>query len=175
MARWGPHRVLFGTPPALRSDGAGDIGADSAYNYVLGLRDAASGAPLDPPAPPEGLPTFFGYGSQKPFAFHSAAMLEAIRRGPASRVVEYDCGHWVPTDAAQGLSDDLAGWLAELTALDAERPVEKPQARQQTRDEATMEAIIKVELQRQRSAKGAKVNRAGDQDGGDYKPGEWDA
>ena len=113
MATLGPHRLLFGTPPALRHGGSGSVSAESAYHYVLALRDAASGSPLKPPAPPEGVPCFFSYGSEKPFAFHSEQMLRDVRARPASRVVEYECGHWVPTDA-RGFTSDLEAWLEEV-------------------------------------------------------------
>ena len=82
------------------------------YPYAMRWMGAHGGlADLLPVEPP--FPFFYVYGRKKPFMFHSASWLSRMGQRAGNAVREYNCGHWVMVDAAEGFNREVAAWLAE--------------------------------------------------------------
>jgi pimeloyl-ACP methyl ester carboxylesterase len=64
-------------------------------------------------------PMLFVYGRRKPFMFHSSAWAAEIAARPASRVLGFDCGHWVMVSRADEFNGAVAAWLQETAAVGA--------------------------------------------------------
>ncbi|MDZ7652225.1 MAG: alpha/beta hydrolase [Burkholderiaceae bacterium] len=102
MARWMARTARAPAAPAR-------ITAQMGYPYYVQwiLRGYAS-ARLFKPA----CPLLFLYGSRKPFMFHSTSWADEVAAQPGSRVIAFDCGHWVMTERPEAFNQAVLQWLA---------------------------------------------------------------
>jgi pimeloyl-ACP methyl ester carboxylesterase len=61
-------------------------------------------------------PMLFVYGVRKPMRFHAKEWADALAAQPGNRVVEFDTGHWVMSDAPQRFNQVVSEWLTEAAA-----------------------------------------------------------
>jgi pimeloyl-ACP methyl ester carboxylesterase len=73
-----------------------------------GLRGAA--------VPEMKCPTFFAWGTRKPFMFHSGEWVQALSADPRNRALALPTGHWLMVQAPEALHDALEAWLPSPTA-----------------------------------------------------------
>ena len=57
-------------------------------------------------------PMLYLWGRKKPFQFHSARWVEALRAKPGCQALEFDTGHWLMTARPQAFNEAVAAWLA---------------------------------------------------------------
>ena len=57
-------------------------------------------------------PTFFLYGTQKPFMFHSSEWAASLTAKDHCQVVAVDAGHWLMLDQATEVSTRILSWLS---------------------------------------------------------------
>ncbi len=57
-------------------------------------------------------PMLYLWGRKKPFQFHSARWVEALRAKPGCQALEFDTGHWLMTAKPQAFNEAVAAWLA---------------------------------------------------------------
>ncbi len=102
MARWMARAARAPAPPAR-------ITAQMGYPYYVQwiLRGYGS-ARLYKPA----CPMLFVYGRRKPFMFHSTGWVDEVAAQPGSRVIAFDCGHWVMTQRPDEFNQAVLQWLA---------------------------------------------------------------
>jgi cis-3-alkyl-4-acyloxetan-2-one decarboxylase len=86
---------------------AEEIGAQQNYLYQQvfagGFRSAVNYKPT--------CPTFYLYGSRKPFMLHSNAWLDTVRSTPSGEARGFDCGHWVMLDQPEAFNEAVLAWL----------------------------------------------------------------
>jgi pimeloyl-ACP methyl ester carboxylesterase len=95
---------------AARAPSAATTTAQMGYPYDVqwlrgGYRQARRFAPA--------CPMLFAYGRRKPFMFHSPAWAQQVAAGAGSRVLGFDCGHWVMVARADEFNAALLAWLAD--------------------------------------------------------------
>lgn len=61
-------------------------------------------------------PMLYIYGRKKPFQFHSATWVEALRERPSSNALEFNTGHWVMKGKPQEFNQAVAAWLASFSS-----------------------------------------------------------
>ncbi len=56
-------------------------------------------------------PMLYIWGRKKPFQFHSAQWVQALRQRPGCQALEFDTGHWVMKNKPREFNDAVAAWL----------------------------------------------------------------
>ena len=64
-------------------------------------------------------PMLYLYGGRKPFQFHSAAWVEALRSRPGCQALEFNTGHWVMKADPREFNRAVDAWLAAGTSSQA--------------------------------------------------------
>lgn len=64
-----------------------------------------------------GHPTYFSYGTKKPFMFHSTAWVARLASRSDCQVAPVEAGHWLMVERAREVNADVARWLAPLVPL----------------------------------------------------------
>lgn len=88
------------------------IGAHMGYPYAMRWLGAAGGLERMRAFKPH-CPMLFMYAERKPIMFHSRPWAERLAAQPGSRVIAFDCGHWIMVQRPREFNDALAAWLAE--------------------------------------------------------------
>jgi pimeloyl-ACP methyl ester carboxylesterase len=106
MARWMARTARAPAPPAR-------ITAQMGYPYyVQWIQRGFAAARLFKPV----CPLLFVYGDRKPFMFHSTGWADEVAARPGSRVIAFDCGHWVMTERPDAFNRAVLNWLQATDA-----------------------------------------------------------
>jgi pimeloyl-ACP methyl ester carboxylesterase len=82
------------------------VGAHMNYPYVVQWTGGYGRKPFVPHRP-----MLFVYGRRKPFMFHSAEWLEAVRATPGGEVLALETGHWVMREGEAEFDEALLRWI----------------------------------------------------------------
>ena len=103
MARWMARQMRCPTD-------ARTIGAHMGYPYAMRWLGTAGGLERMRAFKPH-CPMLFMYAERKPVMFHSRPWAERLAARPGSRVVAFDCGHWIMVQRPREFNDALLAWL----------------------------------------------------------------
>lgn len=108
MTRWMARLLRCPSDPQY-------IGSNMCYPYYIawfGAHGSFRHAKILDPV----WPMLYLYGRRKPFPFHSATWVTALRERPGSRVIEFNTGHWVMSNRPQEFNQAIGAWLAATNA-----------------------------------------------------------
>ena len=94
------------------------IGSNMCYPYYIRWFGAHGSYRHVVPFKPE-CPMLYIYGGRKPFQFHSAEWVAALRAVPGSDALEFSTGHWVMTARPAEFNLAVAAWLGVPGATEA--------------------------------------------------------
>lgn len=89
-----------------------EVHAQMGYPYAVQWTGAAGGYRKLRRFAPH-CPLLFIYGERKPFMFHSRAWADEVAARPGSRVVGFDCGHWLMVQRRERFNAAVLDWLKE--------------------------------------------------------------
>lgn len=107
--RWGDAITRRIARWAAAPGDAATVGAHMNYPYHVQWTKGYGSQPFVPQCP-----VLFVYGSRKPFMFHSAEWLAAVRATPRGQVLALKTGHWVMHEASAAFNDVALHWLSDL-------------------------------------------------------------
>jgi pimeloyl-ACP methyl ester carboxylesterase len=105
MTRWMARLLRCPSDPRF-------IGSGMNYPYFIqwtGAHGSYRGARRFDPA----CPMLYVWGRRKPFQFHSAPWVEALRARPGSQAIEFNTGHWVMSAQPNQFNAAVSAWLAD--------------------------------------------------------------
>jgi pimeloyl-ACP methyl ester carboxylesterase len=112
MTRWMARLLRCPADPRL-------IGAHMNYPYFIQW-SGAHGSYRHALRFEPGCPMLYLWGRKKPFQFHSAQWVQALRLRPGCAALELNCGHWLMTARPAEFNRALSDWLAGPTRAESD-------------------------------------------------------